>query len=159
MHNSGFRYLDLEKIFMYKDDDYAYPLISFEQSAQGLWLSLTRFNEFNECLKEIIALAFNCGFNWEDGDGEVEFAKRMNSLEDLNDDFSIDSLFNEALEYLNDLAFNDDPGWLLTFDRDGLRMQSMWSDDSDIWDESREERSSAPSFGSHVIRKMLQSEI
>lgn len=157
MTDTGFRYLNLEKIFMYEDDECHYPIISFEQSEQGIWLSLQSLKEFNECLKEIIALAINCGFNWKDGDGEKQFATRMNQLETLNDDSSLDRFFGEALEYLNELALNDDPGWQLTFDRSGLLMQSIWSDESDMWDESREERPPTPSFGSDVIRKMLQS--
>jgi len=157
MVDSGFRFLDLQMIFMYEDDEWHFPLISFEQSTQGMWLILQSLDEFNECLKEIIALAINCGFNWEDGDGEKQFAERMNHLEALNDDSSLDLLFGEALDYLNEWAENDDPGWQLTFGRGGLRMQSIWSDESDMWDESREYRPPTPSFGSDVIRKMLQS--
>lgn len=156
MADSGFRYLNLEKIFMYEDGDCHHPLISFEQSSQGMWLSLKGLDEFNDCLKEMIALAFNCGFKWEEGEGEEEFARRMNELEELTDNNSLDALFNEALEYLNDWAINDDPGWQLIFNTFGLRMQSIWSDESDMWDESREYRSPTPSFTAEVIRTVLE---
>ena len=157
MVDSGFQFLDINMIFMYQEDGDPYPCISFEQSTQGMWLTLGSYEEFNHCVKEIIALAINCGFLWDEGDGEVELAQRLSNLGDLDDDTSIDNVFAEAFDYLNDWAYNDDPGWALVFNRNGLLMESIWTDDSDMWDESREERPPALSFGSDVIRKMLKS--
>jgi hypothetical protein len=157
MSDSEFQFLDINMIYTYQEDGDTYPLISFEQSTQGMWLTLRSYEEFNHCIKEIITLAINCGFLWNKGDGEDELAQKLSNLWELNDDASIDDIFDGALEYLNDWAFNDDPGWALVFNRRGLLMESIWTDESDMWDESREERPPTLSFGSDVIRKMLKS--
>lgn len=159
MAESEFQFLNENKIYIYQEDLNAQPLISFEKSTPGMWLTLGNYEQFNHCLKEIITLAINCGFWWNVNDGEIELAQKLGDLWDLNDDTSIDAIFDEALEYLNDLAINDDPGWTLVFDRNGLSMESIWTDDSDIWDESREERPPTPSFSAETIRKMLKSEL
>jgi len=157
MADSEFQFLDINKIYIYQEDGDTHPLISFEQSTQGMWLTLGSHEEFNHCVKEIITLAIICGFLWNEGDREDGLGQKLSNLGDLNDDPSIDIIFDEALEYLNDLALNADPGWALVFNRRGLLMESIWTDDSDIWDESREERPPTLSFSPDTIRKMLKS--
>lgn len=159
MQDLDFNYLNFNMIAFDDGNEDSYPQINFEKSKQGMWLSLENTGDFNLCIKEIIALAFNFGFLWNEGDGDVQLAQNLENLKKMNDEPELDSLFIEAFNYLNDEAFNDDPGWELIFDRSGLKMQSIWTEDSDIWDESREARPPSPTFSSEVIRKMLENNL
>jgi hypothetical protein len=134
------------------------PYVDFESSEQGLWISFERDSSFSHHLKSVINLALYLGFNWENLSVSKHSDNKLTKwTANLVDDSEIDSVFNEALEYLDELAYETDPGWCILFSPEGLVMESIWTDDSDIWDEDREPKALPPKVSASAWREYVAS--
>jgi hypothetical protein len=64
-------------------------------------------------------------------------------LNSISSEQDIDTAFTDALLFLTEYAWAEDPGWTFILNGKGLRMSSVWTEDSDIWGE-REFREELP---------------
>ena len=140
-----------------KDDGFLN--INYETSFEGLWFPCD-FNEPNKCLKGVIHLALTLGYG-QVGYGTLEGKssalyenfphsaagwqdpKLLVWLESISSEQDIDTAFTDALLFLTEYAWAEDPGWTFILNGKGLRMSSVWTEDSDIWGE-REFREELP---------------
>lgn len=132
--------LDLDSV-VFDDELYNDHLtIDFESSKQSVWIPFNTDNP-NRTFKAVINLSLILGYKWQDiGIESLEDSELSNWLESINSDDDIDNEVAESLEYLNEWAYETDPGWIFLLDHEGLTMSSIWTEDSDIWDgESRTE--------------------
>jgi hypothetical protein len=132
--------LDLDSV-VFDDELYNDHLtIDFESSKQSVWIPFNADNP-NKTFKAVINLSLVLGYKWQDiGIESLEDSELSNWLESINSDDDIDNEVAESLEYLNEWAYETDPGWIFLLDLEGLKMSSIWTEDSDIWDgESRTE--------------------
>ena len=134
------------------------PYVDFELSEQGLWISFETHSSFSHRLKSVINLALYLGFNWENLNvSKHSDSKLMKWSSSLINATELDSVFDEALEYLDEIAYETDPGWCILFSPDGLVMESIWTDDSDMWDEDREPKALPPKVSASAWREYLAS--
>lgn len=140
-----------------KDDGFLN--INYETSFEGLWFPCD-FNEPNKCLKGVIHLALTLGYG-QVGYGTLEGKssalyenfphsaagwqdpKLLVWLDSISSEQDIDTAFTDALLFLTEYAWAEDPGWTFILNGKGLRMSSVWTEDSDIWGE-REFREELP---------------
>lgn len=140
-------------------DEFEPPYIDFECSEQGIWIPFRNQISYSANLKSGIRLALLLGFKWEDLGVEVHTDLKLEQwLSDLSSDNEIDAEFDNALTYLDENAYETDPGWRISFSLDGLYMESIWTDESDMWDEDRESRPIPPRISASAWREYLTLE-
>jgi hypothetical protein len=133
--------------------------INYEASFEGLWFPCD-INEPDKCLKGVIHLALTLGYG-QAGYGTLEgkssslYANFPHSaagwqdsnlldwLDSISSEQDTDTAFTDALIFLTEDAWEADPGWTFILNGKGLRMSSVWTEDSDIWGE-REFREELP---------------
>jgi hypothetical protein len=142
--------------------------INYEDSKEALWFPIDPNNP-NACLKAVIHLSLVLGYGqpgYETNDHlPGDFPNSVTSwqspefaiwLDSLTSDSDVDYVFISALKWLSEGAYAEDPGWTFILNGDGLRMSSVWTEDSDIWGD-REFREPSPEVDMHVIRELWES--
>ena len=137
-----------------KSLDISHKLIDFENSEPGIWIYLDSREKFNSSIKSIIQLALVVGFAWETGDGESNLEVKFENLGVL-EDYALDELATQAISFLDESAYESDPGWRIYLNPQGLIMESIFTDEFDIWSEDRELSPPPPSISPAALRKML----
>ncbi len=142
--------------------------INYEDSKEALWFPIDPNNP-NACLKAVIHLALLLGYgqpgyetndllpgNFPDSVTSWQSPEFAVWLESLTSDSDVDYVFISALKWLSECAYAEDPGWTFILNSDGLRMSSVWTEDSDIWGD-REFREPSPEVDMHVMRELWAS--
>lgn len=143
-----------KKVVFFDESEPQY--IDFEASEQGTWFTLKKGDNFNRHQKLTIGLALFTGFKWEDLEVTHHSDRKLEEFLNIaRSNEEIDDLFDEALEYLEDFAYETDPGWHLSFTSDGLSMESIWTDEIDMWDEDRELKPLTPIISASAWREFL----
>jgi hypothetical protein len=145
--------------------DDAYNVIDFESSEPGIWIPLDSHEDFSLAIKSVIKLAVLASFDWNSSfeqeivsevDDEHLTRKFLEIDEMVNTD-QVDILADAAIQYLDESAYETDPGWTVYLHPEGLCMESIWTDDSDIWDgDTRVEKIPGPKLSSSSRRKYLE---
>jgi len=133
--------------------------INYEASFEGLWFPCD-ISEPNKFLKGVIHLALTLGYGQvgygtlEDKDSALyesfphvatgwQDPNLLVWLDSISSELDIDTAFTDALLFLTEYAWAEDPGWTFILNGKGLRMSSVWTAESDIWGE-REFREELP---------------
>jgi hypothetical protein len=132
----------------------SHKIIDFENSDPGIWIRLESHEKYNSSIKSIIQLALVVGFAWEAGEAESNLELKSENLEAL-DDHALDELAAQAISFLDESAYESDPGWRIYLNPQGLIMESIFTDESDIWSEDRELRAPPPPVSPSAMRKTL----
>ena len=132
----------------------SHKLIDFENSEPGIWIHLDSRKKFNSSIKSIIQLALVVGFAWETRGSESSLEVKFENLEVL-EDYALDELAAQAISFLNESAYESDPGWRIYLNPQGLVMESIFTDEFDIWSEDRELSPPPPPISPAAMRKML----
>jgi hypothetical protein len=132
----------------------SHKIIDFENSDPGIWIRLESQEKYNSSIKSIIQLALVVGFAWEVGEGESNLELKSENLEAL-EDHALDELATRAISFLDESAYESDPGWRIYLNPQGLIMESIFTDESDIWSEDRELRAPPPPISPSAMRKTL----
>ena len=129
--------------------------IDFENSATGRWIKLDRISDLNDGFKSIIKLAIYIGFEHPGIKSFDSLTEAFNQVDNLMDIEEVDLFSSEAIEYLNDCAYESDPGWEIALGVDWLYMSSLYTDESDIWSEDRELKPPAPAVTPRALRAWM----
>lgn len=141
--------------------------INYEDSIEAIWFPIESHNP-NSCLKAVIHLALLLGYgqpgyetnnqlpgNFPDSVTSWRSPELSVWLDSLTTDTDIDYVFISALKWLSECAYAEDPGWTFILNGDGLRMSSVWTEDSDIWGD-REFREPSPLVDMRVMRELWE---
>lgn len=133
--------LDLDSVVFNEELLNNHMTIDFENSKQSVWIPFYSDNP-NKTFRAVIHLSLILGYKWQDiGIRSLDHSKLSMWLNRIVSDEDIDKEVADCLEYLNEWAYETDPGWIFLLNREGLSMSSIWTEDSDIWDgESRSEK-------------------
>ncbi len=141
--------------------------INYESSFENLWLTCDHKNP-DTFLKGVIHLALILGYGHEgyQHNSHIELPQDfpvlasgwkdpqlMNWLNSISTVSELDSFFIDALMFLTEYAYEEDPGWTYIVNGEGMSMSSIWTEDSDIWGE-RYFREKLPAVAIHSLREM-----
>ncbi len=148
-----------------KNTDDGFLNINYEESIEGLWIPMDP-NNVDAFLKSVIHLALILGYgqpgyeinaglpgNFPDFATSWQSPELVVWLDSLTIDSDVDQAFLCLLEYLTEWANEVDPGWTFILNGQGLRMSSIWTEESDIWDD-REFREALPAVDMQAIREI-----
>ena len=139
--------------------------INYEESIEGLWIPMDP-NNVDAFLKSVIHLALILGYgqpgyevneglpgNFPDLATSWQSPELVVWLDSLTIESDVDQAFLCLLEYLTEWANEVDPGWTFILSGQGLRMSSIWTEESDIWDD-REFREALPVVDMQALREI-----
>jgi hypothetical protein len=139
--------------------------INYEESIEGLWIPMDP-NNVDAFLKSVIHLALILGYgqpgyevneglpgNFPDLATSWQSPELVVWLDSLTIESDVEQAFLCLLEYLTEWANEVDPGWTFILSGQGLRMSSIWTEESDIWGD-REFREALPVVDMQALREI-----
>jgi 3-methyladenine DNA glycosylase AlkC len=148
-----------------ENTDHKFLNINFENSVESFWFPIDNTNQ-NTFLKAVIHLGLILGYgqpgygtsgeipeNFPNSAAGWQSPELLIWLNTLTADSDIDDVFVSVLKYLTESAYESDPGWTFILNGQGLRMSSIWTEESDIWG-AREFRDVLPEVDIQVMREI-----
>ena len=142
--------------------------INYESSFEDLWLTCDP-KDPKTFLKGVIHLALILGYgrtgyhhsrshidlpdDFPSNASDWKDLALTNWVSSISQESDLDNYFIDALMFLTEYAYEEDPGWTYIVNGAGLRMSSIWTEDSDIWGD-RYFREKLPAVDIHSLREM-----